>query len=67
MSTVNQKTVEGTTAREMEHKLDPVTEPRAVRWILTAIALIFLALFLVVPLVAVFAQAFAKEIGRAHV
>ncbi len=62
MSTVNQKTVNDTTARVTEHRLDPVTEPRAVRWILTAVALIFLALFLVVPLVAVFAQAFAKGV-----
>src|SRR5476649_800661 len=62
MSAVNQKTVDVTTARVTEHRLDPVTEPRAVRWVLTAIALIFLALFLVVPLVAVFAQAFAKGV-----
>jgi len=62
MSAVNQKTVDATTARVTEHRLDPVTEPRAVRWVLTAIALIFLALFLVVPLVAVFAQAFAKGV-----
>lgn len=39
---------------------DPVTEPRAVRWALTLTALTFLALFLVVPLAAVFTQAFAK-------
>jgi sulfate transport system permease protein len=62
MSAVNQKTVAATTARVTEHRLDPVTEHRAVRWVLTAIALIFLALFLVVPLVAVFAQAFAKGV-----
>jgi len=37
-----------------------VSEPRAVRWLITAIALGFVGLFLVVPLVAVFAQAFAK-------
>ncbi|MFM0208439.1 sulfate ABC transporter permease subunit CysW [Paraburkholderia sediminicola] len=42
---------------------DPVTEPPVVRWILTGIALLFLALFLVVPLVAVFYQALAKGIG----
>ena len=35
-----------------------LTEPRAVRWLLTAVALGFLALFLVLPLMAVFAQAF---------
>lgn len=48
--------------RLAEHKLDPVTESRAVRWVLTTIALLFLALFLVVPLAAVFVQAFSKGI-----
>jgi sulfate/thiosulfate transport system permease protein len=38
-------------------------EPVWVRWVLIAVALGFLALFLVVPLVAVFAQAFAKGPG----
>ncbi|HEY2604491.1 MAG TPA: sulfate ABC transporter permease subunit CysW, partial [Paraburkholderia sp.] len=42
---------------------DPVTESRAVRWLLTGFALLFLALFLVVPLAAVFYQAFSKGIG----
>ena len=37
-----------------------LTEPRVVRWTITAVALGFVALFLVVPLVAVFAEAFAK-------
>jgi sulfate/thiosulfate transport system permease protein len=49
-------------AQRDAHTLNPVTEPRAVRWLLTGIALVFLALFLVVPLVAVFAQAFAKGV-----
>ncbi|HTA94923.1 MAG TPA: sulfate ABC transporter permease subunit CysW, partial [Verrucomicrobiae bacterium] len=39
------------------------TEPPAVRRLLIGIALAFLALFLVIPLVFVFAQAFAKGIG----
>ncbi|CAH2810971.1 MAG: Sulfate transport system permease protein CysW [uncultured Caballeronia sp.] len=56
MSTANQKAVGATVSRVTEHQLDPVTEPRAVRWVLMVIALIFLALFLVVPLVAVFAK-----------
>ena len=51
-----------TTPRRDAHGLNPVTEPRAVRWLLTGIALAFLAFFLVVPLVAVFVQAFAKGI-----
>ena len=36
------------------------TEPALVRWLLTATALAFLTLFLLVPLTAVFTQAFAK-------
>ena len=41
----------------------PTTEPAVVRWILIACALLFLALFLVIPLVAVFAQALSKGVG----
>ncbi|MDQ7977407.1 sulfate ABC transporter permease subunit CysW [Paraburkholderia sp. SARCC-3016] len=41
----------------------PVTEPRAVRWILTTVALLFLVLFLVVPLAAVFYQALSKGLA----
>ena len=37
-----------------------LTEPRVVRWIVTAIALGFVALFLLVPLAAVFTEAFSK-------
>lgn len=37
-----------------------LTEPRLVRWLLTGMALIFLTLFLFVPLVSVFVQAFEK-------
>ncbi|HTH00321.1 MAG TPA: sulfate ABC transporter permease subunit CysW [Vicinamibacterales bacterium] len=37
-----------------------LTEPRMVRWAITVVALAFVALFLVLPLVAVFAEAFAK-------
>jgi sulfate transport system permease protein len=37
-----------------------LTEPRLVRWAITAVALGFVALFVVVPLIAVFAEAFAK-------
>ncbi|SAK63587.1 Sulfate ABC transporter, inner membrane subunit CysW [Caballeronia catudaia] len=51
-----------TATRRGVQSLNPVTEPRAVRWLLTGIALAFLALFLVVPLVAVFVQAFAKGV-----
>jgi len=38
-------------------------EPPVVRWLLVGTALLFLGLFLVVPLAAVFAEAFAKGIG----
>jgi sulfate transport system permease protein len=44
-------------------RTDPVTEAPWVRWVLTAIALAFLALFLVVPLIAVFYQALSKGVG----
>jgi sulfate transport system permease protein len=42
---------------------DPVTEALWVRWLLTGIALVFLALFLVLPLLTVFTQALSKGIG----
>src|ERR1039457_5516347 len=38
-------------------------EPPFVRWLLISVALVFLGLFLFVPLAAVFAEAFAKGIG----
>jgi sulfate transport system permease protein len=38
------------------------TEPATVRWLLIAIALVFLTLFLLLPLAAVFSQAFEKGI-----
>lgn len=41
----------------------PTSEPAIVRWVLIAVALLFMALFLVIPLVAVFAQAFSKGVG----
>ncbi len=40
-----------------------VNEPWAVRWLLTAVALVFLLLFLVLPLLMVFAQALAHGVG----
>jgi sulfate transport system permease protein len=41
---------------------DHLTEPAIVRWIVTAFALCFVALFLIVPLAAVFIEAFSKGI-----
>jgi sulfate transport system permease protein len=37
-----------------------LTEPAPVRWLLTAVALVFLLVFLVLPLVSVFTEAFRK-------
>jgi sulfate/thiosulfate transport system permease protein len=37
-----------------------LTEPRLLRWLLTGLVLVYLGLFLVMPLVAVFAQAMAR-------
>ena len=42
---------------------DATTEPRLVRWILIAVAALFLGLFLFLPLMVVFASAFAKGVG----
>jgi sulfate transport system permease protein len=42
---------------------DPRAEPRAVRIILITLAIGFLSIFVVLPLVVVFAQAFARGIG----
>src|SRR5260221_13074005 len=39
------------------------TEPRPIRGIVIAIAVIFLTVFVVLPLVVVFAQAFSKGVG----
>src|ERR1700720_1998411 len=39
------------------------TEPRAIRIVIIAIAVMFLIVFVVLPLVVVFAQAFSKGIG----
>jgi sulfate transport system permease protein len=40
-----------------------LTEPRGVRWTIIAVALAFLTIFLLLPLVTVFAAAFAKGVG----
>lgn len=54
--------VEGVTRLKAAEFADPRAEPAGLRWLVIAIALAFLALFLVVPLVAVFMQAFAKGV-----
>jgi sulfate/thiosulfate transport system permease protein len=52
----------GNSARSRPPSL--LEEPRAVRWLLITLAMLFLGLFLLVPLGVVFAQAFEK--GPAH-
>jgi sulfate/thiosulfate transport system permease protein len=42
---------------------DAITEPVWIRWTLTGVALMFLALFLVIPLVAVFKEALSRGAG----
>ena len=44
----------------MQYEETAITEPAVVRWLLIGISFVFLGLFLVVPLVAVFAGAFQK-------
>jgi sulfate transport system permease protein len=44
-------------------RTSPLSEPRGVRWALTATAIAFLAFFLFLPLVAVFSEAFRKGFG----
>jgi sulfate transport system permease protein len=56
-------------ASALPRRTEPASLPRATRdpawarWALTAVALVFLAFFLVLPLVAVFGQAFSKGLG----
>jgi sulfate/thiosulfate transport system permease protein len=47
----------------MSARADTRTEPRPIRFVIIAIAVIFLTVFVVLPLVVVFAQAFSKGIG----
>ena len=50
-------------AVDLSRKRVTTTEAPWVRWTLIAIALVFLLLFLVLPLAAVFTEAFRKGIG----
>jgi sulfate/thiosulfate transport system permease protein len=52
-----------TRAKKTTRALRPVTEPPLVRLTLVLVAIGFLALFLIVPLAAVFVQAFEKGLG----
>jgi sulfate transport system permease protein len=49
-----------TTPLKTNVRRDHLTEPRLVRWAVTALALGFIVLFLIVPLAAVFIEAFSK-------
>ena len=49
--------------RALSTETPSLSEPAPVRWLLTGIALGFLALFLVVPLVSVFVKAFEHGVG----
>lgn len=51
------------TAQRAIAPADPRTEPRPIRLVIIAIAVIFLTVFVVLPLIVVFAQAFSKGIG----
>ena len=53
----------GTAAPRQRRPQAAITEPRWVRWLLIGVSLAFLGLFLVVPLLAVFAQALCARLG----
>jgi sulfate transport system permease protein len=50
--------------QETSHRRRATTEPPLVKWLLVAAALLYLALFLVMPLASVYAQALADGIGH---
>lgn len=50
-------------SKQESKRIQTIGEPVWVRWILTGVAVSFIALFLIIPLVAVFGQALAKGIG----
>ncbi len=52
-----------TKLRARHHRVSPTNEPVWVRWTLILIGLLFMALFLVLPLVAVFIEAFRDQVG----
>src|SRR5258707_15643665 len=58
MSVMNAPQISSISARD-----DLRTEPRFIRGVIIAIAVIFLTVFVVVPVLVVFAQAFSKGVG----
>jgi sulfate transport system permease protein len=59
----DKRAFDATAARERARRLHPTTEKAWVRYTLVTIALLFLACFLVVPLLSVFVQAFSKGVS----
>ncbi|RKP54772.1 sulfate ABC transporter permease subunit CysW [Pararobbsia silviterrae] len=59
----DKRAFDASAARARAERLHPTTEPRWVRYTLITVALLFLAGFLVVPLVSVFVQAFSKGVA----
>ncbi|MDB5619993.1 sulfate ABC transporter permease subunit CysW [Tardiphaga sp.] len=55
---MTQRSLEFNAARD-----DARTEPRWIRWIIIALAIAFLVVFVVLPLVLVFSQAFSRGVG----
>ena len=55
--------VAGADARPLESRRDLRTEPGPIRFVIIGLAVTFLTVFVVLPLVVVFAQAFSKGIG----
>lgn len=49
--------------KHWRHNPSAVTETPAMRWLLTGISLVFMVLFIVLPLIVIFAQAFSKGVG----
>ena len=60
MTTTTKKAI---APRQAAPTVRATTEPSIVRWLLIAVAMLLLSVFLLVPLAAVFAQAFEKGIG----
>ncbi len=55
--------VETSSSRARQNRASAINESRATRWVLMALAFGFLAIFLLSPLVLVFAEAFKRGIG----
>ncbi len=63
MSASVQSQIPGALAPRSDAASRAISEPAVVRWLLTGIALVFLGIFLFLPLAIVFATAFQKGVG----